>query len=259
MAPAKKFMFDMSFDVDAPPPVPDAGLATPEEKLQEAEDAEIIEEIEEEEILPTFSEEELEAAKKQAYELGHQEGTQNASETTERDTLAIIRAISQHITDLFGIQEQTNNRLVNDCIGISSSITQKLFPDLSDKNGAGEIDRLIEKTLLRLIDEPRVVIRINPGQIAQISERIDGLKAGSGYEGRVIIKDDENIAQGDCRLEWGEGSAERNAELLWNSIDEIIQGHLNGTRQPEHVDNTVDVNQEPEIATQEASETSATE
>jgi flagellar assembly protein FliH len=222
MTAIKKFMFDVTFDAEEA----SENLDVEVENEDQSDEEEILEDIIEEEILPTFSEDELEAAKKEAYETGMQDGTQQSSETIERETLNIIRIISQSITELFGIQEQANNRMVSDGVGIASAIIRKLFPDLNENNGVSEIERLIETTLLRLIEEPRVVIRVNPVLTEAIDKRIDGLKAGSGYEGRIVLKEDEKISLGDCRIEWGDGSAERNSSMVWQAIDEIVSGHL---------------------------------
>lgn len=239
MTAIKKFMFDLSFDEEVPEDVPEAEAAPEEQNIAD----EIIEEIEEV-IVPTFSEEELAAAKLEAYETGMQDGSQKASETIERETLSVIRAISQHITELFAVQEQVNNRLMGDGIGIAASITRKMFPDLNERNGINEINRLIETTLLRLIEEPRVVIRINPELLESIGSRIDGLKAGAGYEGRIVLKEDDSIAHGDCRIEWGDGSAERNTAALWQAIDDIVNGHLNELTSGDSVTNSVEVTTE---------------
>ena len=222
MTAIKKFMFDVSFDIKEPL----EDLEIENEYEAQSDEEEVIEDVIEAEILPTFSEEELEAAKQEAYESGVQDGTQKSSETIERETLNIIRIISQSITEMFGIQEQANNRMVSDGVGIASAMVRKLFPELNEQNAISEIDRLIETTLLRLIEEPRVVIRINPALTEAIDSRIDGLKAGSGYEGRIILKEDESISQGDCRIEWGDGSAERNATMLWQEIDDIVSRHI---------------------------------
>ena len=34
------------------------------------------------------------------------------------------------------------------------------------------------------------------------------------------------MSVGDCRLEWGDGSAERNVAALWDSIDDIIESNI---------------------------------
>lgn len=223
MTAAQKFMFERTFDnqPSVEPVMEDTGVVEPDVvELQETVD------VVEEEVQPGFSEQQMEAAKAEAFETGRQEGIKEASTAVEQETLNAIRAIGQHITELFGAQEQANSTMMKDGIDVATTIVRKLFPSLDEAGRFDEIDRLIEQTLLRLIDEPRVVVRINPSLVDTLKARLDGLKAGSGYEGRIILKEDASLNLGDCRLEWGEGSAERNATMLWQSIDDIIENNV---------------------------------
>ena len=191
MAAVTKFMFDTKFEnitqtAEETKPVP-------EEEKSSAETSEEETDVEEEEELPGYSETQMEAAKAESFEAGRQEGMRESASTIEKDLLMTIQAISLNITELFGRQEQANSALLRDGIGIASTIVRKLFPAMNEQNSLGEIDRLVEHTLLRLIEEPRVVIRVNPDLMEALGERVDGLKAGAGYEGRIIIKEDGSV------------------------------------------------------------------
>ncbi len=226
MTAVQKFMFDLTFD-DTPviSPIIEADLSA--EQPEDPVPGEPVEqEVEVEEVQPGFSEHQMEVAKTDAFEAGRLEGVRDASKTVEQDTLNAVRAISQHLTELFGKQEQANNTLMKDGIGVAATIARKLFPALDEANRLDEISRLVEQTLLRLIEEPRVVVKINPVLLDTLGARLDGLKAGAGYEGRIILKEDSTLDPGDCRLEWGDGSAERSAAMLWQSIDTIIEDNV---------------------------------
>jgi len=247
MTAVTKFMFDVRFDASseqetkAPskPSKPDPDAA--EADGDSVDENETNEDENEEEELPGYSEAQLEEAKAESFEAGKLEGAREAATTIEKETLMTLQAISLNITELFSHQEQANNALLRDGIGIASTIVRKLFPAMNEQNALGEVDRLVEHTLLRLIEEPRVVIRAHPDLMSTLGERIEGLKAGAGYEGRIVLKEDASIAFGDCRMEWGDGSAERNVASLWQSIDQIISGNL-GIDQRQAVDHgAVDV------------------
>ncbi len=230
MTAVTKFMFDTEFDPRInrkTDPAADSSLSDVDPDgamgVEENED-------EEEEVLPGYSEAQLEEAKAESFEAGKLEGAREAASTIEKETLMTVQAISLQVTDLFGRQELANSVLLRDGIGIAATIARKLFPAMNEQNALGEIDRLVEHTLLRLIEEPRVVIRVNPELMEPLGGRLNDLKAGAGYEGRIVMKEDSSLVYGDCRMEWGDGSAERNVDSLWQSIDQIIEGNL-GTGQ----------------------------
>lgn len=240
MTAVTKFMFDVQFDSGFEPGSGAvAGASMPDVEGDDAgADSAAEGDInvdEQEEELPGYSEAQLEEAKAESFEAGKQEGAREAASTIEKETLMTLQAISLNITDIFSHQEQANNGLLRDGISIASSIVRKLFPAMNEQNALSEIERLVEHTLLRLIEEPRVVIRVNPDLIPSLSERVEGLKAGAGYEGRIVLKEDDSIVFGDCRMEWGDGSAARNVSSLWQSIDQIIAGNL-GIDQQQAVD-----------------------
>ncbi len=219
-AEVKPFTFDTDFDA-----LEKAAKEAVVEDENEQEESEAEEEFEEE-IVPTFSEEELERAKQEAYENGKKEGQEEAMASIQRETHDVFKAISLRLTDLFAAQEQANNVLLRDGIGIAVTIVRKLFPEMNRLNALGEVKRLIETTLLRLIEEPRIIVRIHPDMHGPLNDLVPNLKAGAGYEGRLLLKDDAKMSYGDCRLEWGDGASERAVEHMWQSIDQIIEENL---------------------------------
>lgn len=240
MTAVTKFMFNEEFEPESKAEPVDSSSPT-EADADSAEESEEGEEEEEEEELPGYSEAQLEEAKAESFESGKLEGAREAASTIEKEILIAVQAISLNITELFGRQERANSILLRDGIGIAATIVRKLFPAMNEKNALGEIDRLVEHTLLRLIEEPRVVIRVNPELMEALGERIDDLKAGAGYEGRIVMKEDQSLAHGDCRMEWGDGSAERNVESLWQSIDQIVEGNLGTDQETEVHQDAIDL------------------
>jgi len=225
MSAVQKFMFDRTFDVAAQP-APKPEPLPIETSETEADEQEPDAKQEEEESQPGYSEEQLEAAKKDSFEAGKQEGILAATKTVEQETLVAVRSIAQHLTELFGNQEHSNTTMMKDSVGVAATIVRKLFPAMDETYGLEEVERLIEHTLLRLIEEPRVVIKVNPALTESLGARLHDLKAGAGYEGRIVLKEDASMNAGDCRLEWGDGSAERNVAALWQSIDDIIESNI---------------------------------
>jgi len=245
-AATKPFLFDNDFDALAKA----AKEATKE--LERAEAEEVEEEEFEEEIVPTFSEEELERAKQDAREAGKKEGHDEAMATIERETRDVIKALSLRLTDLFAAQERANSILMRDGIGIAVTMVRKLFPEMNRANSLGEIRRLIETTLMRLIEEPRIIVRVHPDLHKPLEALVPDLRAGAGYEGRLLLKDDSKLTYGDCRLEWGDGSAERAVDNLWQSIDQIIEANLG---EPAERDEDSGVNIETGVTPRQAQET----
>jgi len=83
--------------------------------------------------------------------------------------------------------------------------------------------------LSEILEEPRVILHVNPTIVKRLTERVDAIATDAHFEGRVVVMEDEGAAPGDCRVEWSNGGAERNLNDLWRQIDEVVQGNLSAS------------------------------
>ena len=217
MTAVRKFLFERSFDDEEP------------EVVDEQEHEE--EEEEPKEVVPTFSEEEVNAAREEGFTAGKEEGIREAAEATERDILAVMGQLGEKFSDLFKAKETADAVVLDSAISVAVGIARKIFPALNDKNALGEVERMVVKTLEHLLEEPFVTIYLNSGLLAPFEERIEALKTQAGFKGEVKITAGEDIAPGDCRIEWSGGGAKRDSAELWQKIDEIVERNLSGETQ----------------------------
>ena len=209
----RKFLFERSFDV----------VEEPEEDIEEE-----IEEAEPEEEVPSFSEEELNAAKEEAFAAGKEEGIQEAAATTEREILGSLSALGGRFGEVFKAQDEANASILENAISVAASIAQKVFPHLNEKHGLGEIERMVVTTIEKILEEPRIVVYLNPEMVGPFTERLSALTAQASYKGEVQVVAGEDIPSGDCRVVWGGGGAKRDTAELWREIDEIVERNLAG-------------------------------
>ena len=189
MAATQKFLFDTIFDVEEPP-----------EEEEETTDEE--EEAEPEVVVPTFSEEEMAAAREESFATGKAEGVNEAAEATERLISASLEKLSQQFDSLFKAQEEAEATIIENAISVACGITRKVFPALNQQGALGEIERMTVMSLEKILEEPQVIIAVNPKLEAALNERLDTLTAQAGYKGEVSIIADDKVDPGDCRMEW---------------------------------------------------------
>ena len=213
MTGVRKFLFDHSFDV----------VEKPEEEIEEEN-----EEAEPEEVVPSFSEEELNAAKEEAFAAGKEEGVQEASATTEREILGSLSALGGRFGEVFKAQDEANTSILENAISVAASIAQKVFPYLNERHGLSEIERMVVTTIEKILEEPRIIVYLNPELVDPFTERLSTLTAQASYKGEVQVVAGEDIPSGDCRVVWSGGGAKRDTAELWREIDEIVERNLAG-------------------------------
>ncbi|MEX0694763.1 MAG: FliH/SctL family protein [Rhodospirillales bacterium] len=221
MATVRKFTFDLDFDAPEEPETPE------------------IEEVEEEEpeiIVPTFSEEELEQARAESFEAGKEEGRKEAAGTTEQRLLEAIESAVGQLNSLYSAQREANHEIGREMIAVSTAIAKKMFPDLNARNALGEVERVVQETLKAITEEPRIQIMVNPELREPLTERLGTMTHRAGFEGKVFVNPDPTMPLGDCRIEWSNGAAVRDADTLWEMIEGIIEHNLHGPEDGEDMD-----------------------
>ena len=229
-APARKFLFDTSFDPeDLRRDQLQAEAAAERERaaaeaLALAEAAPPPEEPAPEPPAPTFSLEELQAASAQSYADGEQAGLAAARAAVEQQLAAALAHLPEQIATLLAAQRRSDDALAEQTVRVALTLARKLLPELARRHGLSEIEALIRRSLADMLEEPRIVVRVSDGLIEPIRDRLQPIADELGYPGALVLLVDPALGPADCRVEWADGGAERIADRLWQQIDAAVAG-----------------------------------
>jgi len=92
------------------------------------------------------------------------------------------------------------------------------------------VENTIRQCLAEAAQEPRVVIRVNPGVAESLKARIASISDEIGFAGRVVVTVDPHIASADCRLEWADGGVERDAAAIATRIESALDRFVEADR-----------------------------
>lgn len=212
MTATKKFMFETVFADYVPREV--VVLPTAEELAEE--------QVEPEEIIPTFSEEELEVARTEGFQAGREEGLNTSLDSIERQISATLSNMGNAVTRLIEKQNRTNDETAHLALSVAVSIARKMLPEMASRNALDEIELVLKNVLPRLIDEPRITVRVHGDMESGVTSHLEKLIGDIGFAGQVAISPDTELEISDCRLDWSCGGADRNTTALWAEIDAII-------------------------------------
>ncbi len=221
MAKLQKYLFDLDFGA----PLLPAGA---NDMLGATVEAPLVEEPFEEEPPPppTFSEEELTLARDQAYEAGRQAGLEAAQADSERLIGTALTIIAQQFQDLAATQADANEACLREAIRVAAAIARKLLPEFSRRHGTVEIEGVVHECVSHLDREPKVTIRANPAQLDAIRDGAKRAAEAAAFEGKLVFHADQRVALGDCRVEWGDGGAERDQDRIWAEIESVVDRAL---------------------------------
>ena len=214
MPVVEKFLFDRIFDELEPIKVAkpidggieDKSLLMPEPEIE----------------IPTYSEEDVAQARQEGLNAGKEEAraeTLNGIEMKISDSLDVI---GNRLANLNQIQADSIARISEDAASLAFAVAKKIFPVLNEKGALEEVTTVIEDVLQRLVQEPRISIKVAIEQSEKIKERVDNYVQEKGFDGNISVIGEENLSLGDVTIEWSDGSASRNSASLIEEIDDII-------------------------------------
>ncbi len=67
-----------------------------------------------------------------------------------------------------------------------------------------------------------IVLRVNDALFDAVQARLAALSQASAFAGKTILLADAALAEGDARVEWADGGAERDTRRLAAEIDAIF-------------------------------------
>ena len=200
----RPFVFEQSFD----------SLPSPEE-------LEMIKQEEEEEAAPTFSEEELLAAREDSYKQGLQAGLQEATTGIEQKVATTLDVLAGTLDRLTEQQQQANELISRETIGLAVAAVGKLLPEFIQNSGTAEVEKFVGDIMSRILEEPRITIRVADEILPEIERNLIDLTGRIGFSGILEVTGDSELGPADCRIRWSEGDAERIIEATLREIEAL--------------------------------------
>ena len=174
---------------------------------------------------PVYNDTDLQASRAAAFEEGRLAGHAESDASRAAEVAALTQVVTDRLTALLDAEVQRGRAYEFEILLVVRAIFARLFPGLNEKHGLAEVERVVALVLEANRLQPEIVVEVNSAFVADIRALADKVLAKLHNPGTVTIKPDDSLWQGDCRMLWHDGGADRNATALAASI----QRHLDGT------------------------------
>jgi flagellar assembly protein FliH len=166
------------------------------------------------------------SAEARAYRDGFDAAQRAAkAESDRRAALAFEEigiAIKAIATRFSGIE----TRMETEAVDVAVAVARKLCSELISGEPLGEITALVKDCFLHLVSTPHLVVRINDSLYEPAREQIERLAKQSGFEGRLVILAEPEIATGDCKIEWADGGVVLERAAIEAKINELVGRYM---------------------------------
>lgn len=177
---------------------------------------------------PTFSSAELAAARQSGYDEGREAGAAEILRSLESTVAETLGAISDQLGSIAPLYTRALERSRAEAIDIARAITRKIVSGQAVDGILAAVESVITVILPRLMDEPRVVIRVSDDLLDPLQARLPAMTERCGFPGSLILLAEPTLSGPDCRVEWADGGAEHDAGSLWTEIDGLIERYIAG-------------------------------
>lgn len=210
MASITKFGFDTDFDIEPMPVEPPTVEPVPVEPAP----------------VKLLTEQDLAAAREEGFAAGREAGLADATAAAQSQLAEAESALADQIGALGPGYQDTLAACRRDAIDIAKAIVRKTVAAGESDTAMAGIEQMIMRFLPGLLDEPRIVVRINDTLLDALQERVQSLAESCGFGGGIILLSEPGLALPDCRIEWADGGAEKDSGALWREIDAMIETSL---------------------------------
>jgi flagellar assembly protein FliH len=156
------------------------------------------------------------------YQRGMAAAEAQARTEAERRTAAAFERIAGVLAGLAGEMKAIEGRLEAEAVEVAVAVAGKLAPALVAREPLAEIAALATECFSAFLTAPHVVVRVNNELYAAATERLDEIARSRGFEGRLVVLGEAEIAPGDCRIEWADGGVIRDRAAVAAAIDELV-------------------------------------
>ena len=200
MAAPAKFMFDIDFSA------PDRTRERP------ATPAEIAQKIA--------------SAKARAYRDGYEAAQREAKAESDRRAALALEEIGITIKGIASRFSGIEARMETEAVDVAVAVARKLCSDLIAAEPLGEITGLVRECFSHLVSTPHLVVRIHESLYEGAREKIEQMAKRSGFEGRLVILAEPEIAKGDCKIEWADGGVVLERAAIDTKVNELVGRYM---------------------------------
>ncbi len=200
MAAPAKFLFDMDFSA------PDKSRERP------ATAAEVAQKVA--------------AAEARAYRDGYDAGQREAKAESDRRTALALEEIRLAIQGIAVRFAGVETRMETEAVDVAVAVARKLCSQLIAAEPLGEITGLVSDCFSHLVATPHLVVRINDSLYEAAREKIERQAAQCGFQGRLVVLAEPDIATGDCRIEWADGGVVLERAAIEAKINELVGRYM---------------------------------
>jgi len=172
----------------------------------------------------------LAEAEARGYRAGMNAAEAQARTEAERRLALAFERIAGGVEQLRASLKRVEDTFEAEAVEVALAVGRKLAADLIEKEPFAEITALADQCFREMISAPHIVVRVNTELYSDAKQRLEEIARARGFEGRLVVMSEGDIAPGDCRIEWADGGLRRDRAATEAAIADAVGRYVAARR-----------------------------
>lgn len=164
------------------------------------------------------------------YRKGFLAAEAQAKAEADRRVATALEAIAVTFAGAADALDAVEARLEAEAVEVAVAVAGKLAPALIAREPFAEIAALAADCFHQLVSAPHVAVRVSDTLYETAREKLEAVARSRGFEGRLVVLAEPDIAPGDCRIEWADGGVTRTAAATEAAINDAVARYAGARR-----------------------------
>ncbi|MBX9930778.1 MAG: flagellar assembly protein FliH [Methylobacterium sp.] len=166
-------------------------------------------------------------AASQAHARGFQEGRAQAEHQVQARLADAITRLGLAAAGLLGQSDARDAEREAEAMAFAVALARRIAGDALDSRPLDAIAEAAREALQHLRGVPHLVMRVHESLLDDAEALVKRLARERGFEGRLVVLGEPDLAPGDARMEWADGGVVRDRARIEAAVLNAI-GHVSG-------------------------------
>lgn len=149
-------------------------------------------------------------------------GVEEGREMEEGRCAQSLQAIASQMQLILARLSHESDALRQEAAGLAMAAARKIAGEALAAYPIDTIEQVALEAVQDLRSEPRLSVRCNPELVEALAERLEKTARDAGFDGAIMVRGDNGLANADVRLEWGAGAVQRSAEEIEHRLNDVV-------------------------------------
>lgn len=169
------------------------------------------------------------AALQQGYAQGVAAGRAAFQQEMDQRLHQAMEAVGYRIAETLAAIDRIEQAAMDEALRFASLFSQTAAAMALAKFPLADLENAARETLAHVRQAPHLVIRVHESLYEQADSLLKRIARERGFEGRLVVLGEPDVALGDFSIAWADGGVTRDTAFIQKAIDDVLSRHLGST------------------------------